>query len=105
MAKAIIQVTIDVLKLQHIYIGDLYLFKHQSYSKMEPENEPQTREQLREKLRSRVKNCKLGRASAAVREEKLEHIKSELDKILESTGISADQFINTMKKTGAPPKV
>ena len=69
------------------------------------ENEPQTRDQLREKLHARVQNCTLGRASASVREEKLEHIKTELDKILEPTGISAEQFMKTMAKTGAPPKV
>lgn len=69
------------------------------------ENEIQTREQLKEKLRARVKNCKLGRASAAVREEKIDTIKAELDKILENTGVTSDQFIKTMVKTGAPPKV
>ena len=71
---------------------------------METEKEPQTRAQLREKLRARVKNYKLGRSTAVVREEKLDHIKSELDKILEPTGISAEQFMKTMAKTGAPPK-
>jgi len=71
---------------------------------METEKEPQTREQLREKLHARVKNYKLGRASSTVREEKLEHIKSELDKILEPTGISAEQFMKTMAKTGSSPK-
>lgn len=66
--------------------------------------EPTGEYTLKEKLRARLKNCRLSRASVAVREDKLSKIKTDLDKILEPTGINADDFIKSMAKTGAPPK-
>ena len=73
-------------------------------SKNEPlTNEPLTRAQLRDILRAKVNNCKISRSSAVVRQEKLDKIKTDLDKILETTGITAEEFIKSMATGGLKP--
>ena len=55
-----------------------------------------TREDLRTMLKAKVNNSRISRASLSVRQEKMDKIKADLDKILESTGIKADDFIKSM---------
>ena len=62
--------------------------------------EPLTRDQLRDILRAKVKNCKISRSSATVKQEKLDKVRADLDKILETTGMTTEQFMKVMAKSG-----
>jgi len=60
-----------------------------------------TRDELKALLKSKLNNCKLSRASSAVKQEKLDKVKSDLEKILEPSGIDPDTFIkNVLKNNG-----
>ena len=59
-----------------------------------------TRAQLKEKIRAKVNNSRLLRAPATVKQEKIDKMTADLDKILEPTGMTAGTFIKRMMETG-----
>lgn len=60
-----------------------------------------SRDELKALLKSKLNNCKLSRASSSVKQEKLDKVKADLEKILEPSGIDPDTFIkNVLKNNG-----
>lgn len=60
-----------------------------------------TRDELKALLKSKLNNCKLSRSSSAVKQEKMDKVKADLEKILEPSGIDPDTFIkNVLKNNG-----
>jgi hypothetical protein len=60
-----------------------------------------TRDELKALLKSKLNNCKLSRASSSVKQEKLDKVKADIEKILEPSGIDPDTFIkNVLKNNG-----
>ena len=56
------------------------------------------REDLKMKLKLRIASAKMGRLPVEVKEEKLDKLKEGLDEILKPTGMSADDFLDKIKK-------
>lgn len=57
-------------------------------------------QELRDKLRMKINQSKLSRSSKEVRTTKIDKVKTDLNKILEPTGINAEQFIQSFIKSG-----
>ena len=70
------------------------ILKVDSYHKMSDKN----REDLKMKLKLRIASAKMGRLPVEVKEEKLDKLKEGLDEILKPTGMSADDFLDKIKK-------
>ena len=70
------------------------ILKVDSYHKMSDKN----REDLKMKLKLRIASAKMGRLPVEVKEEKLDKRKEGLDEILKPTGMSADDFLDKIKK-------
>ena len=55
------------------------------------------RDELKMKLKMRIGTSKMSRMSASAKNEKLDKLKTGLDEILKSTGMSSDDFLNKIK--------